>query len=89
MEGPELAMERMPRVLCLRVSLISSGKRPLPFLYIVPLATPPSPPSPAIPIYPGISPVFSQIDSPPVPVPVGSPPWIMNLGMFRWKMTSL
>lgn len=32
---------------------------------------------------------FPQMDSPPRPVPVGSPHWTMKLGMTRWKMMPL
>jgi hypothetical protein len=29
------------------------------------------------------------IDSPPRPVPVGSPPWIMKFGIMRWNIRLL
>ena len=30
--------------------------------------------------------IFELITGPPVPVPSGQPPWIMNSGMTRWKI---
>ncbi len=30
-----------------------------------------------------------QIDAPPLPVPVGSPPWSIKLRTFLWKRMSL
>lgn len=53
--GPELAIETIPRSVCLRFSLNSSSN------------------------------FRSQIELPPLPVPVGSPVWTMNPLIFRWN----
>lgn len=100
--GPAFAMLRMPAPVCFRSRLIcralteivrvhheNRGNRP---------AGTPSPSQTAgMPLFPGQHfpvPTSSsnfppQMDSPPLPVPVGSPPWIIKSLMTRWKTTLL